>query len=85
MKYPFVLLGILFLSGCGLQAKVDARNDYASSTNKYKDCLNENPSTPQKCEGYRLAMEADEKKFNAMSAGINPGSQRSSVLTIQNR
>jgi hypothetical protein len=83
------VLGIIALAlplaACGIAAKVDARNEYQSSTENYKQCLAANPSAPQQCEGLRLAMEADERKYNNMSAGINPGAQRSSNVTILNR
>jgi hypothetical protein len=64
------------LSGCGLAAKVGARNEYEASAERYKACLNANPATPSNCEGLRLAMEADERKYTNFSAGIQPGTQR---------
>ena len=73
------------LSGCGLAARVDARNEYQTSSANYKACLSANPSAPQNCEGLRLAMETDERKFNNLSAGLAPGAQRSDTLTILNR
>jgi len=80
-----VILSALFLSGCGIAAKVDARKEYQDSAGQYKACLVANPAAPQNCEGLRLAMETDERKFNNLSAGINPGSQRSSNITVLNR
>jgi hypothetical protein len=73
------------LSGCGIAARVDSRNDYQVSTANYKNCLAANPASPQNCEGLRLAMEADERKYNNLSAGLNPGSQSSTNLTVLNR
>ena len=70
---------------CGIAAKVDARQDYQASADKYKQCLAANPSAPQQCEGFRLAMEADERKYNNLSAGIQPGTQRASNITVLNR
>jgi hypothetical protein len=73
------------LAGCGIGARVDARNEYQASATDYKACLAANPASPQNCEGLRLAMETDERKYNNLSAGLNPGSQRSTNLTILNR
>jgi hypothetical protein len=72
------------LAGCGIAAKVEARNDYQASSEQYKACLAANASAPQNCEGLRLAMEADERKFQNMSAGASGGS-RSGAVTILNR
>ena len=88
-KRAMRILGILplcfALGGCGLAARVDARNDYQASATNYKSCLTANPANPQACEGLRLAMETDERKYNNLSAGLNPGSQSSTNLTILNR
>jgi hypothetical protein len=83
----FLVLGAisLALAGCGITARVDARNEYQASAANYKACLAANPAAPQNCESLRLAMEADERKYNNLSAGINPGSQTSSNVTILNR
>lgn len=77
------IIGCLALGGCAVVARNDARTDYLGSTNQYKTCLASNP--PQTCEGARLAMEADERKYNNLSAGLNPGTQSSANLTILNR
>lgn len=79
------LIGCFALGGCGIAARMDARTDYQSSTAQYKACLASNPAAPQNCEGLRLAMEADERKYNNLSAGLNPGSQSTANLTILNR
>jgi hypothetical protein len=47
------------LAGCGIGARVDARDDYQASAADYKACLAANPASPQNCEGLRLAMETD--------------------------
>src|SRR5262245_4942888 len=73
----------LSLAGCGLAAKIDARNEYQSSTEKYKRCLEANTSNPRQCEGLRLAMEADERRYTNFSAGVNPGAQSSTNITVQ--
>jgi hypothetical protein len=82
----FAVLALCFgLGGCGFAARIDARNDYQASEANYKACLTANPSAPQNCEGLRLAMEADERKYNNLSAGLHPGSQGAATLTILNR
>ncbi|WP_375309063.1 hypothetical protein WHZ77_17385 [Bradyrhizobium sp. A5] len=73
------------LGGCGVAAKIEARNDYRTSADQYKACLTANSAAPQNCEGLRLAMETDERKFNNLSAGTNPGSQTSHNVTVLNR
>jgi hypothetical protein len=85
MRYMIVVVSSLMLAGCGISARVDARNDYQVSSANYKACLSANPATPQNCEGLRLAMEMDERKYNNLSAGLAPGNQRSDTLTILNR
>lgn len=85
MRFLSILLACLSLAGCGVAARMDARNDYQASEAQYKTCLSANPSAPQNCEGLRLAMEADERKYNNFSAGLNPGSQRSGTVTVLNR
>jgi hypothetical protein len=83
------MLGVValcaLLGGCGVAARVDARNDYQSSAANYKACLSANPSTPKNCESFRLIMETDERKYNDLSAGLNPGSQRIDTVTVLNR
>ena len=83
----FVAIGFMsfLLSGCGIAARVDARNEYQVSAANYKACLAANPAAPQNCESLRLAMETDERKYNNLSSGLNPGSQTQSSVTILNR
>jgi hypothetical protein len=81
MKHTALLLIVLMLSGCALR---QAREDYEVSTAKYKECLGANSATPQRCEGLRLAMEADERKFNTISGSVQ-GNSRTANINIQNR
>lgn len=81
----FVAALSLGLSGCGIAAKMDARNDYQGSEAAYKSCLTRNPATPANCEGLRLAMGADERKYTNLSAGLHPGSQGVANINIQAR
>lgn len=75
---------ILPLAGCAVAAKMEARNDYRESETRYKSCLSANPATPVNCEGLRLAMEADERKFTNMGAAID-GTQSSHNVTLLGR
>jgi hypothetical protein len=83
----FLAIGLIpmLLSGCGIAARVDARNEYQASAANYKACLAANPAAPQNCESLRLAMETDERKYNNLSSGLNPGSQTQNTVTILNR
>lgn len=85
MKFLLVGAAALMLGGCGLAARNDARTEYKSSADNYKACLAANSSSPQNCEGLRLAMETDERKFNNLSAALNPEGQRSSNITVLRR
>ena len=67
-----VLLGAL-LNGCGIVAKVRARDDMEISKARYKACLEQNPQTLANCESARLAYEADLRAYKATSAGIRSG------------
>ena len=85
MRVLVLLLTALPIAGCGIAAKIDARQDYQASEAQYKSCLTANAAAPQNCEGLRLAMEADERKYTNFSAGTNPGSQTTRNVTILNR
>lgn len=75
---PLIVSGAL-LSGCGVTAKIDARQEYQTSTAAYKNCLTINP--PANCEGLRLAMEADAQRFNNLSAATGSSA---GIMTIFN-
>jgi hypothetical protein len=61
------------LGGCGIAAKVNARNDVEASKSAYKACLALHPQDVAACEGPREAYEADWAAYRATSAGIRPG------------
>jgi hypothetical protein len=79
-----IVLAVLALSGCGIEAKIDARNDMQQSKLNYKNCLANNPSNPQACESTRLAYEADIRAYRTMSAGIQPGLNNTLNVTTSN-
>jgi hypothetical protein len=70
------------LSGCGIAAKLDARNDYRTSVTAYMECLA--TRAPKDCEGLRLAMEANERPYNAPAVDAAGGNSTVNINT-QNR
>jgi hypothetical protein len=84
MRVLLTMIAAGLLAGCAVSAKIDARNEYVQSGQRYKQCLVENGYTPQKCEGLRLALEADERRYNTLSAGLN-GDQRADTVTVLQR
>lgn len=73
MKRTLWLAGcLLTLAGCGLSAKIDSRAAYQKSIDEYNVCANANPNNLQACEAKRLAMGADEREFDNMSAAVPP-------------
>jgi hypothetical protein len=63
----------VLLSGCGIAAKVNARNDLEQSKAAYKDCLSQHPDDIPACAGLHTAYEADLNTYRAMTAGVQPG------------
>lgn len=64
----------LALTGCGIAAKVDARNNMQQSLSAYKQCLAQHPdNAKQACESAKLAYDADMRAYRATSAGIRGG------------
>lgn len=70
----------LALSGCGIAAKVDARQAYEQATQNYNACLAQNPSNVSACAGDQQIMENDEAEYNNFSAGIQLGATQSVTL-----
>jgi len=85
MRAITALILVVPLAGCAVAAKMEARTDYQASAEQYKACLGANPASPQNCDSLRLAMEVDERKYNNLSAGTNPGSQTSANVTVLSR
>jgi hypothetical protein len=69
MKPTLVVLGAFALAGCGIAARVDARAEYQKSVADYRACLDAHPWELKACDGNRLAMEAEERAYNNLSAG----------------
>jgi len=70
MKPALVALCTLALSGCSIVAKIDARTEYQKTVSDYRACLDGHPWELKACEGKRLAMEAEERANNNLSAGV---------------
>jgi hypothetical protein len=62
--------------------KIDARNDHRGSVTAYMECLATH--APKDCEGLRLAMEADERQYNALAADTAGGNSAANI-NIRNR
>ena len=75
---------VLILSGCGHAAKIEARRNYEQSTAIYRTCVTTNSANPQVCEGKRLAMEADERAYNNMTAPLSNGVATANI-NVQSR
>lgn len=84
MRKAVVLLLCPLLAGCAVAARYEARTDYQQSAAAYKACLAANPSATQNCEGARLAMETDERKYTNIGAGTM-GRQDAGNITVLNR
>lgn len=83
-KVIAVLLLATSLAGCGIAAKVDARNDMMQSRQLYKSCLIQNPSNPAACAGLKAAYQADMQAYRATSAGIMRGRNDTVNVTTTN-
>jgi len=65
----FCLLGL----GCGIAAKVQARNDMMQAKNAYTQCLQQNSAEPEKCARLKEAYEVDLQAYRATSSGLQNG------------
>ena len=68
------------LGGCGIAAKVNARNEMTQTEAAYKACLAQHPGNSSACDAARLAYEADLQVYRATSAGVQPG--RSDTVNV---
>lgn len=84
MRLVFLFSLCISLAGCGVAAKVDARQNYQHSLADYRECLAANSANVKACEGKRLIMEADERAFNNMAASIQGGNSTNNVI-VQSR
>jgi len=86
MARMFVVFCALTLAGCG-GAKVDPRAyahaEYQSADDEYRACINDNLKNVKKCEGKRVQMEANERAYNNMTAGITQGGNITPRITAE--
>jgi hypothetical protein len=75
MRLLMICALCVVLTGCGIAV---AQREYHTSEAQYKACLTANPAAPQNCEGLRLAMEADERKYEHLTGSGNS-------ITVRNR
>ena len=68
-----LIVAIPILSGCGVAAKVNARNDLEQSKRAHKQCLIEYADDIGKCASQRTAYQTDLQTYEAMSRGIRTG------------
>ncbi len=79
-KLLFVTLSVsILLSGCGLAADVQARNDVENSKAEYKACLKQHPDDLSKCDALKKAYEADLEYWRATVRRWQP----SGTVTIE--
>jgi hypothetical protein len=70
MRRVGAVLCALMLGGCSIAAKIDARTEYQKTVADYRACLDAHPWELKACDGKRLAMEAEERAYNNLSAGV---------------
>jgi hypothetical protein len=61
---------LLGCAGSPIAVQREAQARYANSARNYRIRLTENSSSVKACEGLPLAMEANERAFNNMSASL---------------
>lgn len=66
----FLIFTITFLNSC-FREIIDARHEMEHSKTAYKQCLEEHPDDPDKCEALRRAYEADLKAYRAIMPSDN--------------
>jgi hypothetical protein len=87
-RYLWLGLAAVSLLGCAgspVAMQREAEAQYAKSVTNYRTCLTDNSSNVKACEGLRLAMEADERAFNNMSASLPPNLSGTSSINIQHQ
>jgi hypothetical protein len=83
MKKTLILLSLFAVSGCGIAAKVQAREAYQQATVNYNNCLQSNQGNMSACEADRQIMISDREEYNAFSAGIQTGGIRTLNVNSQ--
>jgi hypothetical protein len=68
-----IIVGCLLLSGCGVAAKIQARQAYQQAVSNYDACLTTNSNNPSQCAGLQQIVQTNEDEYNDMAAGIREG------------
>jgi hypothetical protein len=50
-----------------------------------RDCMNANPNDLKAGDGKRLVMEAEERAYNNLSAGLTQGGNATANVNVQSR
>lgn len=79
-----IAVACFLLSGCGIVAKVNSRNDMLKTKTEYTNCLEQHSSNTSVCNGYKAAYKADMEAYRATSAGIEPGFNNSMNINSSN-
>jgi hypothetical protein len=61
------------LSGCGIVAMENSRNDMMKTRDAYTHCLETHSSNVSACNGYKAAYKANMEAYGATSANLRPG------------
>lgn len=61
------------LTGCGIVAKVHARDDMMAAKEAYTGCLRQHNGEIGVCQGLREAYLVDLQAYRETAAGLNPG------------
>jgi hypothetical protein len=70
----FIVMGlVLTVTGCGIAAKIQARQAYQQATADYDACLSAHSTHLDICEAKRQIMLTDEAEYNNFAAGIYAG------------
>jgi hypothetical protein len=71
------------LCGCGIAAKVQARQAYQLATANYDNCLEANQHDISACDADKQIMLSNQQEYNSFSAGIENGGVRTLNVNSQ--
>lgn len=79
-----IIVTCSMLSGCGIVAKVQSRNDMMKVRSAYTHCLEAHSNNVAACNGYKAAYKANMEAYRATSAGIESGFNNSENINTSN-
>jgi len=71
-KLALITVMVGSLCGCGIAAKVQARQAYQQATTNYDNCLMANQNDVDACNADKQIMLSNEDEYNSLAAGIEP-------------